>query len=170
MKIKRLIAFISTFFIAACSNLKNIKTVENVDIEKYSGKWYEIVRLENRFENGLENIYTIYTPTNSEKIDVENVGYDSQNKKKIAKASAYPLKGDYAKMRIVFFYPFYGDYAITMLAKDYSYALVESPPYLWILSRNTYIAPNELKKILAFIKAKGIDISKLIYVKHTRQG
>ncbi len=166
MRIKVIITFILALLASACSNLQNIKTVENLDIEKYVGKYYEIARLPNPFEDGLGRIYAIYTLRANDEIEILNVGYNSKNEKKTAKASAYPLDGDFAKLRVTFFYPFYGDYAVTMLADDYSYAVVESPPYLWILARENHLPEDTLKKVLAFLNTKNIDTSKLIYVEH----
>ncbi len=45
----------------ACSTQSELKTVDNVDIEKYSGIWHEIARLPNSFEKGMECVTATYT-------------------------------------------------------------------------------------------------------------
>ena len=37
-----------------------METVEGFDISRYMGKWYEISRLPNSFEEGLENNTAFY--------------------------------------------------------------------------------------------------------------
>ena len=34
---------------------KGVQPITNFDANRYLGKWYEIARLENRFERGMEN-------------------------------------------------------------------------------------------------------------------
>lgn len=45
----------------SCKPTQNLTTVQMVDIEKYSGQWYEIARLPNSFEKGLECVTATYT-------------------------------------------------------------------------------------------------------------
>ncbi len=35
---------------------KGVQPITNFDANRYLGKWYEIARLENRFERGLEQV------------------------------------------------------------------------------------------------------------------
>ena len=39
----------------------NVKAVEGFDAQRYVGTWYEIARLENRFEKGLEKVTATYS-------------------------------------------------------------------------------------------------------------
>ena len=63
------------------------------------------------------------------------------------------------------FRPFYGDYWILDLDKDYKYAIIGTPTkeYLWILSREKTISDEVLNKLLEKISNMGFDKSKLIY-------
>ena len=63
------------------------------------------------------------------------------------------------------FRPFYGDYWILDLDKDYKYAIIGTPSkeYLWILSRDKTISDEVLNKLLEKITNMGFDKSKLIY-------
>ncbi len=160
------ISLLSLIF--ACSNINNINTVNNLNIYKYAGKWYEIARLPNPYEKNLHDICTFYSLQKDNKINIMNLGFDENNKIKIATAIAYPVNKDYAKMRVCFQYPFHGDYAVTILDDNHSYAVVESPPYLWILARKTKLDEKTLKDIITTLKNKNIDTSKLIYVEHIK--
>ena len=46
-----------------------------------------------------------------------------------------------AKLKVTFFWPFYGDYWVIGLSPEYQYAIVGEPSrkYLWILSRECVV-------------------------------
>lgn len=130
------------------------------------GKWYEIARLPNSFEEGCECITAEYSKIDDETIRVinsclEDGEFDS------AKGKAFPVEGsNNAKLKVQFFWPFKGDYWIIDLDKEnYSYALVGNPSrkYLWILSRTPKISDELLQKIVDVADKKKFDTTKLIY-------
>lgn len=47
--------------------------VQNFDLLKFLGRWYQIGRSDNWFQRGLTNVYADYT-FDGEKIRVKNVG------------------------------------------------------------------------------------------------
>jgi apolipoprotein D and lipocalin family protein len=68
-----------------------------------------------------------------------------------------------AKLEVSFFRPFWGDYWIIDLAKDYSYAVVGHPgrDYLWILSRTPTMEPAVYDGILERLEAKAYPLERL---------
>ena len=59
---KRLIPFVMVLFgLFSCGSSEDLETVKMVDLEKYSGTWYEIARLPNSFESGIKCITATYT-------------------------------------------------------------------------------------------------------------
>jgi apolipoprotein D and lipocalin family protein len=50
--------------LVGCSTLPppGIVPVRGFDLQRYSGKWYEIARLDHRFERGLTDVSAYYTP------------------------------------------------------------------------------------------------------------
>ncbi len=56
-----------------------------------------------------------------------------------------------AKLKVAFFWPFYGDYWILVLGPNYEYAVVGDPSrdYLWILSRTRRIEESLYQQLLA---------------------
>jgi apolipoprotein D and lipocalin family protein len=57
------------------------KAVQNFEKEKYLGKWYEIARLDFKFEKGLNNTSAEYSLKENGTIKVDNKGYDVKNDK-----------------------------------------------------------------------------------------
>lgn len=51
---------------------KGVQPITNFDANRYLGKWYEIARLENRFERGLEQVSATYGKRNDGGIRVLN--------------------------------------------------------------------------------------------------
>jgi apolipoprotein D and lipocalin family protein len=165
-----IIISISLVLISCKSANKHLDVVQVVDIQKYSGKWYEIARLPNKFEKGLECVSANYTLIENGKIEVLNQGYSTHDHSKIetAKGKAYiPDKNEPAKLKVTFFWPFYGDYWIIYLDENYQYALVGDPSrkYLWILARRKTMEEITFQKVLGIARTKGFDVDKMEKIK-----
>ncbi|MCQ2266866.1 MAG: lipocalin family protein [Bacteroidaceae bacterium] len=139
--------------------------ISAVDLQKFQGKWYEIARLDHRFERDMTHCTALYTLQKDGTIKVVNTGI-RENKWKIsegcAKKTATP-----ALLRVSFCGPFYSDYRILMLAPDYSYALIggSSDKYLWILSRTPQLKLDAKHRILREAQRRGYNTEQLIWVK-----
>jgi len=148
------------------------KAVQNFDKEKYLGKWYEIARLDFKFEKGMNNTTAEYSLKNNGMIKVDNKGYDIKNKEWKQSIGKAKFVGDetIAMLKVSFFGPFYSGYNVIAIDKEYKYALIagESLDYLWILSRNTTI-PEEIKSnYLKKAQDIGYKTSDLIWVQHSK--
>jgi apolipoprotein D and lipocalin family protein len=53
-----------------------VQPITGFDASRYLGKWYEIARLENRFERGLVQVTATYGERGDGGISVLNRGYD----------------------------------------------------------------------------------------------
>jgi apolipoprotein D and lipocalin family protein len=139
MKKQQLFCIILTLFTMSCSTQKNpLKTVPEVNLEKYAGKWYEIARLPNRFEKDCECVTATYGLTDKKYITVKNQCRQKEKGEwKSIRGKAFVVSGTgNARLKVMFFWPFKGDYRIIALDDDYQYAMVGSRnrKYLWILS------------------------------------
>ncbi|MEO8764281.1 MAG: lipocalin family protein [Ginsengibacter sp.] len=145
---------------------QTLKTVANVDLYRYAGKWYEIASYPQRFQKDCTCTTAEYTPTDKGYIIVENrCNKDSVNgKKSYIKGKAFVEKNSgNAKLEVQFFWPFRGKYWIIDLADDYGYAVVSHPnkKYLWILSRIPKMSEIIYQQIINRLKEKGFDLSRL---------
>ena len=166
-----LLAMITMTLFSACTTIpKGAVAVSSFEKEKYLGKWYEIARMDFRFERNMNNTTAMYTANKDGSIRVENAGYNYKKnvwKKAIGKAK-FVGKEDVAMLKVSFFGPFYGGYNVIALDKDYKYALIAGGDlgYLWILSREKSI-PEEIKSdYLKKASDLGFNTSELIWVEH----
>ena len=142
----------------------SLEVVPHVELSKYLGKWYEIAHLPFKFEDGCSDITATYTLLKDGKVGVLNQCIKN-GKAKAAKGKAKVIdKATNAKLKVTFFWPFYGDYWIIRLGNDYDYSVVGTPnrKYLWILSRNPKIDDKLFSQLIEFVKSKGFDIRSLI--------
>lgn len=151
--------------------MKTLTTVRDVDINKYSGKWYEIARLPNSFEKGLVCVTANYGMRDDGKISVINAGRkeDDISKVKSVQGKAWvPDKNEPGRLKVQFFWPFAGGYYIFHLDQEnYQYALVGNPSrkFLWILARTPKIEESLYQELLDIARKNEFAIEKLIKVR-----
>jgi apolipoprotein D and lipocalin family protein len=154
---------------------KPLDTVPELDIERYSGTWYEIARLPNRFERGLKCVTATYTLREDGRVTVFNQGHkidDPAETQSIEGVAWVPNNKEPGRLKVRFFWPFSAGYYVMALGNDYEYALVGSPSrrFLWILARDPQMAPDLYNKLTETARAKGFDTSEMIRVEHDCDG
>ena len=169
---ERLLTVLLILFITGgCTGIpEGIKPVNNFDVNKYQGTWYEIARLDHSFERGLEQVSAQYTVKEDGNIEVINKGFSIQKnewQEAIGKAK-FVGNSDEGYLKVSFFGPFYGSYVIFELGDDYQYAFVSGPDlsYLWLLSRTKFVQSELLDRFTQQAKEYGFKTSELIMVNH----
>lgn len=147
-----------------------IEAVDDFDAERYLGRWYEVARLDHRFERGMDNVTAQYTARPDGGIDVVNRGYlraegrweEAQGRAKFVGAR------DRGQLKVSFFGPFYGGYNVIDLDPDYQLSLVAGPSrdYLWILARQPAPPRDALERVVRRAAELGFDTDALIWVRH----
>jgi len=168
----KILLMLSVLFLAGCVGIpENVKPVDHFSLERYLGKWYEIARLDQPFERGLNRVTADYSLRGDGGIRVLNRGYSArENAWKEAEGKAYFVnESDRGYLKVSFFGPFYGSYVVFELDhENYQYSLVCGPDksYLWILARTPEIKKDIKDKLVAKAAALGFDTGKLIFVDH----
>jgi len=144
----------------------NVQPQKNFELMRYLGTWYEIARLDHRFERGMEQISATYSLQEDGGVKVLNRGYKTQEKAwSQAQGRAYFVEDNRTGfLKVSFFGPFYGSYIV--MDSDYeSYTMISGPNYnyFWILSRQPTLEAKTLQRLIAKAKKAGFDTDKLIY-------
>ena len=158
--------------VAGCAqHPPGIEALGDFDAERYLGGWYEIARLDNRFEEGLDNVTANYTKRDDGGINVRNRGYDREEGSwQEVRGRAYFVDGpDKGALKVSFFRPFYGGYNVIALDREnYQWAMVCGPDrsYLWILSRTPKLDPAVLDSLRTQAENLGFPVEELNVIRH----
>jgi apolipoprotein D and lipocalin family protein len=151
-----------------------VRAVDSVDLDRYSGTWYEIARYPNRFQKSCSSDVTAtYTVQGDGRIEVLNRCRKADDSFDSATGTARlaDQSGPRSKLKVRFapgflsFLPFvWADYWIIDLAEDYSSAVVGTPDhkYLWILSRTPRMEDTVFESICRRIQQMGYEPEKLV--------
>ena len=130
-----------------------MKTVRNLDLERYMGRWYEIACFPSRFQpkNGANTraTYTLDPAADggAGTVKVLNETW-TDGRRGYIEGTAYRADpaSDEAKLKVKFYvppflpiFPVVGDYWVLHIDDAYQYALVGQPSrnYLWVRSTDT---------------------------------
>jgi len=165
MKNIALISFITTLFFGCGTKNPPLLTVNQVNINQYLGTWNEIAKFDHSFEKGCSKTNATYSLREDGKIKVLN-SCTREGKITQAIGKAYATDSSNSKLKVSFFGPFYGNYWILDLDKEYTYAVIGEPSrkYFWILSRTKTLDKETKDKILTQMPKWGYDTTKLIWV------
>lgn len=169
---KKYILGIISVILSGCTGYpKNITPVQDFELNRYLGKWYEIARLDHSFERGLDKVTAYYSIREDGGVCVVNRGYSSATQEwKEAEGKAYfARKPEEGYLKVSFFGPFYSSYVIFELDKEnYQHAFVTGPnsSYLWLLSRSPQPADTVVNRFVRKAEDLGYPVDQLIYVKH----
>lgn len=154
----------------ACTGVpEGVQPVENFQLQRYLGKWYEIARLDHSFERGLSRVTARYSLREDGAVKVVNRGYsqaEQQWEEAVGKA-LFVKDRDTGYLKVSFFGPFYGSYVIFELDReDYQYSLVSGPDksYLWILAREPHLDEMLLQELIDKAAQRGFPTEELIFV------
>lgn len=165
---KTLILILS-LLMAACARIpEGLHPVAGFNAGRYTGKWYEIARLPNRFEQGLNQISAEYYLNGDGGLSVVNSGKNAKTgKREYAYGKAYFTGSpDIGSLEVSFFGPFYGGYHIIELDNaNYNFVMISGSDrdYLWIMARSPKLDETVLNALIAKAKTLGFDTEKLIF-------
>jgi apolipoprotein D and lipocalin family protein len=167
---------LSLFFgtIACTTTGNNVKTVENVDIQKFMGDWYVLAGrftfLEKEVHNGLER-YTWNEKEN--RIDVDftyNKGSFTGPQKSIPQKAWIYNQETKAHWKVSPLWPLKFDYLIVALDENYRWTAIGVPDqkYLWIMARDWKNPEPIVAEATARLNQIGYDTKNMVLVPQQR--
>jgi len=170
-----LIISVAAIIITGCASgppegVPPLDLVDEVDVNRYLGRWYEIARFPHGFEKNIVGATAEYSLRDDGKIQVINSGF----KKTLdgpytqVKAVAWvPNPERPGALKVRFFRLFTADYLIFGLDTDnYQWALVgnQSREFLWLLARTPSIDNELYNKMVQLADNQGFETEKLVKV------
>ena len=134
-------------------SLKAHNVVDNLNLEKFMGKWYVISLIPNYFEKGAENAYDYYELNDDGTIDITYKATRNGKIKTLRQKGTVSSESN-ARWKIKFlkpFIPFFkAPYEVIILDPDYTYMAVGYPnnDYGWIMARDTVIKDDLYNEII----------------------
>lgn len=170
MKKLFVIWFVMLFLNGCGESTRNLKVVENFDLNRYAGKWYEIARLDHRSEKDLIGVTMFYKLGDNGEIEVIQRGFnETNNTRHVEKGTARLVgKPNVGHLEVSFLLPFYSSYKILELDKEYEYALVTSDTFdhLWILARDPALSDVAYQSLVDKAQKLGFNTSALLKISH----
>ncbi|MEM6664310.1 MAG: lipocalin family protein [Pseudomonadota bacterium] len=139
-----------------------------VDLSSYAGRWFEVARFPNTFEEGCVGVTADYALAEDGTVSVLNTCRQGTLNGPVSTAEgvATVASADQDRLRVNFvpWLPFAaGDYWI--LYTDYQISVVGTPSgnFGWILARAPTLTGDDLERALAVLRRNGYDTSALEY-------
>ena len=149
-----------------------VEPVDDFELDRYLGKWYEIARLDHSFERGMQNVTAEYSMRDDGGVRVLNRGYlTADGEWDQSEGKAYFVEDEATGyLKVSFFGPFYGSYVVFELDEAYRYAFVSGPDtsYLWLLARQPTVSDDVLDRFRARAAELGFETGQLIIVDHSQ--
>lgn len=167
-----LLLLLYSLILSGCVSVpEGVKPVNNFQLDQYLGRWYEIARLDNRFERGLEQVTAEYTLQQDGSIRVINRGFSpADNRWKQAEGKArFVADPDQGYLKVSFFGPFYSAYVVFGLDQaHYQYAFVcgYDRSYLWLLARSPRVSEQLIQRFITRSGELGFATDNLIFIEH----
>lgn len=167
MKTVILLMTFSAFCLASVkAQDKPLQTVKQVDLKRYTGLWYEIAKIPNRFQKNCTGKTTAeYSLRSDGRINVKNSCDEEGGGRDVAEGVAKIVENsNNSKLKVSFFSilgirPVWGDYWIIGLGDSYEYAVVGDPDrkYGWILSRKPELSEKQKSEVFGILRNQGYD-------------
>ena len=167
--IHKAVAILFCVFISSCTGVPaGIVPVTGFDLDSYLGTWYEIARLDNRFEAGMSQVTANYSMNPDGSVRVVNRGFvdNSQSWEEAVGIASFVENPNSGHLKVSFFGPFYSSYVVFKLTPDYSLSYVTGNDrnYLWLLSRTPQVDESSKTAFIAEVRELGFAYEDILWV------
>lgn len=141
-------------------------SVDQVDLVRYMGRWYEIASFQPWFQRGCNCTTADYGLMRGGVVAITNACRKGSPTGELDSAigTAKVVQGSRgSRLKVTFQWPFEGDYWVVGLDPEYEWVLVGHPykKQLWLLSRQPVMEDALFKSLKAKAAKLGYDVSRL---------
>jgi apolipoprotein D and lipocalin family protein len=162
---------VSFLLITGCQTMPPIRTVDQLSLERFMGKWYVIASIPTFIErdayNGVETYRLDEDGTVETTFTFNKGGFDGPVKTYRPRGFVRDDESN-AVWGMQFVWPFKAEYRVIYLNDDYTQTVIgrTKRDYVWIMAREPSIPEADYERIIAFIADEGYDVSHLVKVPH----
>jgi len=164
---KFLTVAIALLMMTGCAvSLPPLKTVDNVDIQRFMGRWYVIACIPTFIEteayNGVET-YALNPDGTIDTVFTFNKGsFDGPPKRYNPRGFILDTVNN-STWGMQFIWPIKAEYLITHLNQDYTQTVIgrNKRDYVWIMARTPQIPEGDYQRLVKELENQGYEISRL---------
>lgn len=160
------VALVASAISGCAAKGPEMKTVEEVDLERFMGPWYVIANIPTFLEKEAYNAVETYSlnddGTIATNFTFRKGGFDGKEKEYNPKAFVVDTESN-ALWGMRFVWPIKADYRIVYLDEDYSQTIIgrQDRDYVWIMARTPTISDQDYDRLVEFVESIGYDTSSL---------
>mgnify|MGYP001815712184 FL=1 len=163
---KQLTLIISAMALSACSTSPPLRTVPQVDLERFMGDWYVIANIPTFIERKAHNAVESYELVDQKQVATTfrfNQGSFDGPVKMYRPTGFVGDDPSNAIWGMQFIWPIKADYRIIYLNEDYTQTIIgrNKLDYVWIMARTPTIADSDYGMMVEFVGKQGYDTSKI---------
>ena len=163
---KQLTLIISAMALSACSTSPPLRTVPQVDLERFMGDWYVIANIPTFIERKAHNAVESYELVDQKQVATTfrfNQGSFDGPVKMYRPTGFVGDDPSNAIWGMQFIWPIKADYRIIYLNEDYTQTIIgrNKLDYVWIMARTPTIADSDYGMMVEFVGKQGYDTSKV---------
>jgi len=169
MSLMKALLLLSLVLISGCrsaSNLPPLRTVESVDLSRFSGDWYVIANIPTFIETQAFNAIETYSAPVDGKVattfSFNKGGFDGKKKIYRPKAFIQECTGN-AVWGMQFVWPIKAEYRIVYIDPDYQFTIIgrSKRDYVWLMARDADVQATDYDRLIRIIAEEGYDLSKI---------
>lgn len=161
-----LLPLLSLLIACGEQNMKPIKTVEYVDLDRFMGDWYVIANIPTFIETDAVNAIETYAMNEDGTIATTFTFHEETpdgERKEYNPTGFIVDKESNALWDMKFIWPFKAEYRVIYLDDEYQVTIIgrSKRDYVWLMAREPTIDNKTFEELLNYLAVQGYDIYKV---------
>jgi apolipoprotein D and lipocalin family protein len=156
---------LAALFVQGCASPEPLPVVDNVDVERFMGRWYVLANIPTFMERDAYNAVETYRRdpdgTIATTFTFRRGGFDGKPVE--YRPRGFVSDASPAIWGMQFIWPIKADYRIVSLASDYSLTVVarNARDYAWLMGRKPELDEADYERFVALLRDFGYDVTKI---------
>ena len=162
----RILTLLPVMTLAACSATTPMRTVPQLDLQRFMGDWYVIANIPTFIERDAHNAIESYALVDDRRVATTfsfNKGAFDGPLKTYRPTGFVTDDPSNAVWGMQFIWPIKADYRVIYINEDYTQTVIgrNKRDFVWIMARMPVIPETDYAAILEVIAGQGYDVEKI---------